>query len=520
MVGNPPPSADFSWDPIRTNYSYMLESPNIDASAWTCANLWLDFDYKLVDRNNTGEEFLYVDLYYNGGWHNKLELSNNGSVDWTMAHIDINSVIGKGFKIGFRAEGTNSEDILHWYVDNIHAYGICNPPLNFTLVDQSQFTTNLIWNTPVCSGGGGSIPMDFIYDDGTWEDGLRYNPGFLGWIGDKFPLDPALSGTLESVDVYFVDNGSGTPQTMSVEVFDVAQASIGVSAPFSASAPDIWINVPLPSIPFTGVIYPMVKFDMLPGYAYFLACDTDGPNAPLMLAYMYDGTTWSNPSYWPGGAVFFVRGHALIPTDNGDKIPVILDPTGVKPVFGSTAGTTNLGTHESVQVPLTMTDNAEGSELMGYNIWRTDETGIPPYNQLNSSLLTDTTYTDVYPDTLSVGEFYYYVTAIYNNEADNSFLCESITSDTVFVFIGAGINEPGSGAISIYPNPATNYVTVKSDYTMSRIEVMNFTGQTVINSNVETKASKINLTTLKAGVYFVKVTTTEGIHTVKITVMR
>jgi hypothetical protein len=259
---------------------------------------------------------------------------------------------------------------------------------------------------------------------------------------------------------------------------------------------------------------------MLPGYAYFLACDTDGPNAPLMLAYMYDGTTWSNPSYWPGGAVFFVRGHALIPTDNGDKIPVILDPTGVKPVFGSTAGTTNLGTHESVQVPLTMTDNAEGSELMGYNIWRTDETGIPPYNQLNSSLLTDTTYTDVYPDTLSVGEFYYYVTAIYNNEADNSFLCESITSDTVFVFIGAGINEPGSGAISIYPNPATNYVTVKSDYTMSRIEVMNFTGQTVINSNVETKASKINLTTLKAGVYFVKVTTTEGIHTVKITVMR
>jgi hypothetical protein len=55
---------------------------------------------------------------------------------------------------------------------------------------------------------------------------------------------------------------------------------------------------------------------------------------------------------------------------------------------------------------------------------------------------------------------------------------------------------------------------------MSRIEVMNFTGQTVINSNVETKASKVNLTTLKAGVYFVKVTTTEGIHTVKITVMR
>jgi hypothetical protein len=113
------------------------------------------------------------------------------------------------------------------------------------------------------------------------------------------------------------------------------------------------------------------------------------------------------------------------------------------------------------------------------------------------------------------------VTAVYNNEADSNYLCESIASDTVYVhFPAVGMNEPGSGAISIYPNPATNYVTVKSDYTMSRIEVMNFTGQTVINSNVETKASKVNLTTLKAGVYFVKVTTTEGIHTAKITVTR
>ena len=49
---------------------------------------------------------------------------------------------------------------------------------------------------------------------------------------------------------------------------------------------------------------------------------------------------------------------------------------------------------------------------------------------------------------------------------------------------------------------------------------MNFAGQTVFQSHVETKTVKINLMNLKAGVYFVKVTTTEGVYTAKITVMR
>jgi hypothetical protein len=48
---------------------------------------------------------------------------------------------------------------------------------------------------------------------------------------------------------------------------------------------------------------------------------------------------------------------------------------------------------------------------------------------------------------------------------------------------------------------------------------MNFIGQTVYTvSNVDSKTAKLNVVGFKSGVYFVKVSTTEGMRMVKITV--
>ena len=57
-----------------------MESPMLNAGPWTCASIWLDFDYNLVDRNATGDEKLSVDVFYNGSWHQKTEYANDGSV--------------------------------------------------------------------------------------------------------------------------------------------------------------------------------------------------------------------------------------------------------------------------------------------------------------------------------------------------------------------------------------------------------------------------------------------------------
>ena len=71
----------------------------------------------------------------------------------------------------------------------------------------------------------------------------------------------------------------------------------------------------------------------------------------------------------------------------------------------------------------------------------------------------------------------------------------------------------------IYPNPATELVNIKSDYTITGVEVINFVGQTVYSNNkVDSKTAKIDVTAFKVGVYFVQVSTSEGVRTVKITV--
>ncbi|MEI6901259.1 MAG: hypothetical protein WCL00_15395, partial [Bacteroidota bacterium] len=130
-VGYPAPGADFSWQPVKTNYDYSIESPMIDATLWsTCLTISLEFDYKLVDRNATSNEKLAVEVFYSNSWHKNDEFVNNGNVDWTHKTYAINGVLGKSFRVRFRANGANSADMLYWYVDNICVYGSCNPPLH------------------------------------------------------------------------------------------------------------------------------------------------------------------------------------------------------------------------------------------------------------------------------------------------------------------------------------------------------------------------------------------------------
>ena len=166
---------------------HPLESPILNAGPWTCASIWLDYDYSLVDRNATGDEKLSVDLFYNGSWHSKAEYANDGSVGWTPQHIDISSVKGKAFKVRFRANGANSADILHWYVDNIHVYGICNKPTDLAVEWTGPTEATLTWTAPVCGGGGGGTVVQYIFDDGTVRKWLGHQPGLPGMAWYRVP---------------------------------------------------------------------------------------------------------------------------------------------------------------------------------------------------------------------------------------------------------------------------------------------------------------------------------------------
>jgi hypothetical protein len=153
MTGNPAPTADFSWSgklkSMSGAYDYSLVSRIMDASEWDCSHLFFDFDLKLVDHYSTSTEKMTIGIFYDNAWHQLGEFVNNGSFGWTTETFNIDAVRGKGMNIRFQAHGENVTNILHWYVDNIHIYGICLPPTGLQWTSNSQ-EVNLNWTAP-CS---------------------------------------------------------------------------------------------------------------------------------------------------------------------------------------------------------------------------------------------------------------------------------------------------------------------------------------------------------------------------------
>ena len=522
-IGNPAPCADFTWSTAIANYSQAMTSEVIDASAWTCAGIWLDFDVKLLDRNATGKEKLTIDIFYNNAWHQKGELTNNGSTNWVAKHIDISTVRGKSFRVRFVANGVNSADLLHWYVDNIHAYGICIPP-NTLAGKQAQFTTTLTWKAPVCPVSSNGVITIFTFDDGTWENGWTMNANNLGWFGNDFPIAAATTGLIQKVSVYFVDNGTGSVQPLTIDIYSAAHVLLGSSATFSAGPVNTWIDVPINDVPFTGEFFAMVKFNMLPAQSYYLASDENGPYAAQDLAWNQSATgVWAKASTLGANpAVFLERVTALVTSEmkSVTLIPGAPMPAGVKSDAKANQAHVSGDSHNYMTMGALKVANSDSSALQGYNVYRTDNSGAGAFTKINANVVTALTYADVHPSTTPLAsKWKYFVTDVFFNSVDQSFLCEA-SSDTILVnFPATGINELGNGQIMIYPNPATELVNVKSDYTINRIDVINFVGQPVYsNTAVDSKTTKIDVSTFSVGVYFVKVSTSEGLKTVKITV--
>ncbi len=147
--GNPPPTSVFNGSPTILNYNVVLESPTIFGNPWICAIMTLEFDIKLSDISAAGTEILTAEYYLNQTWHPVFEMTNIGSGEWVHHKIDISQCAGRSFKIGFRASGINSSNIVGWSIDNIGVNAVCKGP---TACDYSISgrTVQLFWQEPDC----------------------------------------------------------------------------------------------------------------------------------------------------------------------------------------------------------------------------------------------------------------------------------------------------------------------------------------------------------------------------------
>ena len=159
---------------------------------------------------------------------------------------------------------------------------------------------------------------------------------------------------------------------------------------------------------------------------------------------------------------------------------------------------------------------------MGYNVYRTPE-GNPSglFSKINAAPVPDTIYADNHGSGTPLGSSWkYYVTVVFQDSLNPGHIVCEPSSDTITInFPAVGINNLTNGSIQLYPNPANDFVNIVSTDNIKTVEVLNYIGQMVYtNKNVDQKTMKLNVTGFKSGVYFVKVTTTSGTKTTKVTV--
>jgi hypothetical protein len=142
-----------------------------------------------------------------------------------------------------------------------------------------------------------------------------------------------------------------------------------------------------------------------------------------------------------------------------------------------------------VHVPNTRTVS---QVLEGYNVYRNTV-------KINETLVTDTEYLD---EDLSSGTYTYYVTAVYDEG-------ESGPSNEVTEIV-TSINEPEIAAFNIYPNPASDAVTVSGQTELLQVRIMNYTGQVVYQHLVNGTEATISTRDLSSGVYILQVETSQG----------
>ena len=474
-LGNPAPSAQFSWDPPQNNYSYSLISPVLNASSLACANIWLNFDYRLLDLNATGNEKMNVEIFYNNTWHSIAEYSNAGNTNWISRHLDITPVKGKAFRIRFRASGMNSEDIINWNIDNINVYGVCKPPEQLA-ADSSGYDIRLTWSAPVC------------------EDGYPLQEGF-----EEATFPPA-----DWTQVITNINNVTWKQTNSASPYGVHSGTYAAGLTWDYSHQDEWLLAQ--NIEITGDL----KFW---SYAY---------QGSSHLDHYYVKISEDQGIHWE--TLLDMSALPLFPSGSGYNewsVPYILNLSSHLGQVLDIAWQAVDGDGQGLWYAWIIDDCSVGSKKIslptspasaeGYSVYRQDADN-GDFNLLTPNPVYDTTYLD---QDLIPTIYRYYVTT-YN--PDCSF---NTSSDTVLINLVTGISSHANHFLNIFPNPAQDLVTVKSSVEITSIEVFNYLGQTIYrNSNSPGMEWKMKVSDFQQGIYFFRIKTGNMERTLKVSVVR
>ncbi len=465
-AGNPAPSAQFSWDPLRTDYKYSLQSPALDGTPYHCGTICLDFDLSAEVINPTGHEKLNVELYYDDMWHNVAAFQNDSSFTWSHRTIDISEVAGHGFLIGFKANGSNSADIQYWRMDNIYVHAVCFGPTDLE-PDAQGFDVHLTWRPPDCTGSN-----------------MYLSEGFEGGI---FPP--------ESWARVITDTASTWAQMSALSPVGAHSGSYSAGVIWDYVHQDEWLiaenvvvngNLEFWSFGFQGSVHMdhyYVKISTDEGLNWTILADLSAmPPYPGPGGY----NQWNEPyvidlaAYL--GDVVSVAWQAIDGDGQGLWYSWAIDDCYIGNKKLDPKPAKHQGAGHSPDVPET---------LMGYNIFRRDP-GTSDFLRVNVNTVSDTFYVD---PGLNPGQYEYYISPVFNE------CTESVTSDTSLVDVITSVIPPGESLLRVYPVPASDHLTIECPQQIMSLKLLDINGSTILTREPFEEQAVIDVAGIPAGSY-------------------
>jgi hypothetical protein len=466
QAGHPAPSAEFTWDPIQGNYFISLESYPFLADSMFEGKIYLDFDIKLSSVVPTGTELMLIQVWNWDAdvWTTVMTYSNEeGSFDWESEHLDITELaMGEVFKIRFSAQGDSSINILWWLIDNIHVYRICNPPLNLS-IDGTPSLSGCMLNWDYPEGIIVPVAQWIHWDDGTNANSISI-PDYLDIdVASRFEPYQMIDfeGTaITQIAFYIPEEAVATYKVRVWTGPDAANLVVDqeVDLPITGSWNTVTLEIPVPID---------ITQELWFGYHLYGATGTlegadDGP--------AIDGY---------GNMIYLGSWESLL------EISPELD----------------YNWNIEAYVQSNYDKNRDSRDFMKFAIYRSDDWS--PY------YLRDYTNLDYYLDDSAIcfhpGEAHFYkLTAVYSGENET---CESVFTNEVGG-VCEGLNDDNQESyVSIYPNPASDYIRIESSKELGFVSIFNSFGELMLKKKLHERQVEIAVKDYPAGVYMMRVET-------------
>ena len=316
---------------------------------------------------------------------------------------------------------------------------------------------HLTWEGP----SGPSIE-ELIYDNNTTTGAYSY----VGYTMSSHmsPIGPCKILKLK----YYTTLANPAKTGFEPRIFDWTGSAPGTNILFDTTADAVdndWVEVDISgaNINVTGDF--MVGFGSVDDSVYMGYNTTNNGRA-----WDYDNAaaSWAqwNETYFIRAVVEYSKGNIveLAPVNASANALTTRIPLANRVAHPHNTGIAN------PQIPV---NNMTKPALQGFNVYRDAV-------KLNATVLSDLFYDDL---GLAPGTYEYTVTAVYSAGESDPTTALPVTVG------GVSVSELKKAGITVYPNPSSEIVNVKSDATIKAVEVLSYCGQLVLSKTMVNASS-------------------------------